>query len=147
MNLTPFTPNTGRKADARTFHVLTVVRECGVTVDTEMNVVTLTRNATGNVATIDGEATTMDQAVRLLKGAEIVWLQAEVLSPVAPMTDTLSKAEACDLHRLLGSFGFRNHYAVAEEMVGREVRSLTQVTADEAALIRSYAYGQFGLVG
>ena len=66
MNDSTFTPNTGRRAQTRTFNVLNVYRECGVTTDVEISVVKLTRTESGTVAEINGEAADLDRAVRLL---------------------------------------------------------------------------------
>lgn len=135
-----FTPNTGRIANSRTFKVLSISRECGVVVDVEYNVVTLTRTAAGLVATVDGAPAALEGAVRLLEGAAQVWLQAEVLA-----AQPVGKPAAHALHIELGQLGYRAHYALAAEILSKPVASLAALTADELATVRAYAYGQLGL--
>lgn len=142
MNDSTFTPNTGTRAQSRTFNVLTVDRECGVVVDVRTSIVTLTRTEASLVAEVDGETTATEFAVRLLQQAERVWLLEEVLVPV------IGKATARLLHIELGRLGYRtsvSHYEAASAVLGRAVTSLATLTAEEAALTRSYAYGQLGL--
>jgi hypothetical protein len=140
MQTNTFTPNTGRTAASRTFKVLTVSRECGVVVDVDYALVTLIRTESGLVAAVNGAATTVDQAVRLLTGAEKVWLEAEVLAAPA-----VGKPTAHALHIELGKLGYKSHYALAAEVLSRPVTSLAALTADDVQLVRSYAYGQLSL--
>ncbi|WP_237724906.1 hypothetical protein [Deinococcus alpinitundrae] len=145
---TTFTPNTSRRADYRKFDVLTVDRKCGVVVDVPTNTVTLTRTAAGLVAEIDGQAATVESAVRLLAQAQRVSLLEEVLTAPTPVVAVIGKAVACELHRELGRLGYRtsaSHYGVAATALGRDVTSLAALTAEEAQLTRSFAYGRLGL--
>jgi len=142
--LTTFQPNTDRRADYRKFDVLTVDRECGVVVDVRSHTVTLTRTAAGLIAEIDGLADTVDSAVRLLTQAQRVNLLEEVLTAPMP-TGVIGKAVACELHRELGRLGYREHYALAGDVLNRVVPSLAALTAAERDLVREYAYGQLGL--
>ena len=142
MNDNTFTPNTGRRALSRTFNVLTVTRECGVTTDVEYATINLTRTDAGLVAQINGQATELERAVATLRTAERVWLLDEVLLPV------IGKPAARLLHIELGRLGYRtsaSHYETASVALGREVTSLAALTAEEAALTRSFAYGQLSL--
>ena len=153
MNDTTFTPNTNRRADYRKFDVLTVDRECGVVVDVRSNTVTLTRKATGLVAEIDGQAAPLDSAVRLLTQAKRVNLLDEVMhlpttASVAAEVATIGNPAARLLHIELGRLGYRtsaSHYETASVALGREVTSLATLTAAEAVLTRSFAYGQLSL--
>ncbi|EYB67279.1 hypothetical protein DEIPH_ctg045orf0008 [Deinococcus phoenicis] len=102
-------------------------------------------------ATVNGQAVAPELAVRLLNRAErvgTVTLLGECVEPVMP-TDgpAIGNRAAWTLHRELGRLGHRNHYAVAGEALGRDVGSLAALTGVEAVTVRSYAYGQFGMVG
>lgn len=72
-----------------------------------------------------------------------------VLVAAAPVETLppIGKPTACQLHRELGQLGYRDHYALAGEVLGRPVPSLAALTATEADQVRSYAYGQWGLTG
>ncbi|WP_156103421.1 hypothetical protein [Deinococcus sp. YIM 77859] len=84
-------------------------------------------------------------------------LQAEGVEdglPVAPRVNRRAGQCAADagplfaeLHRELGRLGYRSgtHYALAEQALERPVSSLAALSAEEAATVRSYAYGQLGL--
>ena len=129
--------------------MLTVDRECGVVVDVRSHTVTLTRTAAGLAAEIDGQVAMLDSAVRLLTQAQRVSLLEEVLTapaPVAGEVAVIGKAVACELHRELGRLGYREHYALAGDVLNRVVLSLAAITAAERDLVREYAYGQLGLV-
>ncbi|GAA4015896.1 hypothetical protein GCM10022631_30210 [Deinococcus rubellus] len=142
MNPTTFTPNTGVRALSRTFNVLSVTRECGVTTDVEYTTINLTRTDAGLSAQINGQPAELERAVATLRTAERVWLLDEVLLSV------IGKATARLLHIELGRLGYRtsaSHYDVAAAVLGRTVTSLAALTAQEAALTRSFAYGQLGL--
>ena len=139
---TTFTPNTGRRALSRTFNVLIVTRECGVTTDVEYASVQLTRTDAGLSAQINGQPAELERAVATLRTAERVWLLDEVLLPV------IGKATARLFHAELGRLGYRtsaSHYETASVALGREVISLASLTADELIITRSFAYGQLSL--
>lgn len=142
MNDTIFTPNTGTRALSRTFNVLSVTRECGVTTDVEYATINLIRTDAGLSAQINGQPAELERAVAILRNAERVWLLEEVLLPV------IGNATARLLHIELGRLGYRtsaSHYEAASVVLGRTVTSLASLTAEEAALTRSFAYGQLGL--
>ncbi|WP_161883941.1 hypothetical protein [Deinococcus alpinitundrae] len=144
-----FTPNTNRAAHSRTFNILSVTRECGVTTDVEYTTVQLTRADTGLTAQINGQPAELERAVATLRTAERVWLLEEVLTepaPVAAEVAVIGKAVACELHRELGRLGYREHYALAGDVLNRVVPSLAAITAAERDLVREYAYGQLGLM-
>ncbi|WP_161883863.1 hypothetical protein [Deinococcus alpinitundrae] len=141
-----FTPNTGTRAHSRTFNVLSVTRECGVTTDVEYTTVQLTRTDTGLTAQINSQPTELERAVALLRTAERVWLLEEVLTSEVPTAPVIGKAIACELHRELGRLGYRAHYALAGDVLNRVVPSLAAITAEERNLVREYAYGQLGLM-
>lgn len=54
---------------ARTWHVLTTYRECGVVTGQATHYVSLTRTPIGLLAQIDGEDVELSRAVNLLNGA------------------------------------------------------------------------------
>ncbi|GAA3995072.1 hypothetical protein GCM10022631_01460 [Deinococcus rubellus] len=142
MNDNTFTPNTGTRAQSRTFNVLSVTRECGVTTDVEYAIINLTRTDAGLSAQINGQSAELERAVRLLRQAERVWLLDEVLLPV------IGKPAARLLHIELGRLGYRtsaSHYEVAAAVLGRDVTSLATLTVEEAVITRSFAYGQLSL--
>lgn len=93
-------------------------------------------------ATVDGVAVPAEEAVILLNWAKregrVTLLADERTAP------TIGKAQACELHRELGALGYRRHYVLAGEALERAVASLAALTAEEAATVRSYAYGQLG---
>lgn len=55
--------------------------------------------------------------------------------------ETLSRAQARELHRELGKLGIGNdeQYLIAERTLGREVKSFTSIDEEEAARVRSAA--------
>ena len=57
----------------------------------------------------------------------------------------IGKPAAHQLHIELGRLGYKGHYALASEVLGVEVTSLAALNAEDAATVRSYAYGQLGL--
>lgn len=121
--------------------MLSIARECGVTVDVDLLEITLTRTETGLVAKVNGEAADFARAVGLLKEAEKVWLVSEVLSAAQPV----GKRPAYLVHKELGRLGYRNgHYDLASQALERPVGSLAALTAEELATVRSYADGQLG---
>lgn len=129
------------RATTRTWNVHTTYRECGVVTGITTYAVTLTRTAAGIVATVDGALVDVLAADRILRNADRLEVTAEVLE-AAP---TIGKAVACALHRELGALGYKAHYALASEALEREIASLAALSADDAATVRSYAYGQLGL--
>jgi len=70
-----------------------------------------------------------------------VWEQVgeTVLAPTP--TPPTSKRDACELHVDLSRLGFANksHYEVASAKVGREISSLTELTADEVQAVWAHA--------
>ena len=56
-------------------------------------------------------------------------------------TPTLSRSRAQTMHRKLGKLGFKRdeHYALAERVTRREVKSLTSLSENEAARVWSLA--------
>lgn len=81
----------------------------------------------------------------------LIWLgraqlagHTEVVCEGAPFA---GKPAAHRLHILLGELGYRHHYALAAEVLGRPVSSLANLRPAELALVSSYAHGQLGLVG
>lgn len=95
------------------------------------------------VATVDGAEVPTEEAVQLLTWAKRDG-RATLLSDERSIP-TIGKAQGCELHRELGRLGYRNHYSVAGEALERPVASLATLTAQEAGVVRSYAYGQLGL--
>lgn len=131
------------RAITRTWN--TVTHDCmdGAVVQVRQHAVTLTRTAAGLVAEIDGQPADVLKADQILRGATFRTVTAEVLEAPA----TIGNRAACELHRILGRLRFRDHYSAAAEALGREVRSLAALTLEEARTVRSWAYGQWGLVG
>lgn len=127
----------------------------GSIVDRSVHIVTLTANAAGKLsALVDLEEVTLDRAVMLLRWAKTDGTYEQVSElrlpePVmAEMAAPIGKATARLLHIELGRLGYRtsaSHYDVASVVLGRPVISLASLTAEEAALTRSFAYGQLGL--
>lgn len=133
--------NTTTRAATRTWNTSTDDRMDGAVVQIRTHTVTLTRTPAGIVALIDGQPADVRDADRILRGATTLTVQAEVLEAV------IGKPAACELHKTLGRLSFRDHYLTASDALGRPVPSLAALTADEAATVRSYAYGQWGLTG
>ncbi|KQR33105.1 hypothetical protein [Deinococcus sp. Leaf326] len=125
----------------RTWNLTLLVRECGVVTGTAEYTVTLYRVGADLAGIVNGEPDTATRVILLLEAAEH-------LEPVAEeQVEVIGNAVACELHKTLGRLKFKDHYATAAEALGRSVRSLARLTADEAATVRSYAYGQWGMVG
>ncbi|SMB93199.1 hypothetical protein [Deinococcus hopiensis] len=117
--------------------------EYGVIRSVTTHFVTLARDHSGNLsAIVDGENMNFVEASRLLDRASQVEKIEEVILP-APAP--IGNPAAHQLHRTLGRLGYRNHYALASEVLGRTVTSLAALTAEDAATVRSYAFGQLGL--
>lgn len=127
------------RATTRTWNAHTTYRECGVVTAVTVHTVTITRAGASFTAEVDGQAVDVLQADRILRAADRLEVVAEMLE-AAP----IGKAVACALHRELGALGYRAHYALASEVLGVPVPSLAALTAEDAALVRSYAYGQLG---
>jgi len=53
-------------------------------------------------------------------------------------------AVACELHRELGRLGYREHYALAGDVLNWVVPNLATLSAAERDLVREYAYRQLG---
>lgn len=142
MNHNAPAPSSTTPALRRTWRTHHTTELDGAVISTSTHTVTLHRAAQGEAvnALIDGEDATLARAVALLGDAWAVDVLAEVLS--AP---TIGTAAACELHRELGRLQFRNHYSAASDALGRPVSSLAALNAAEAATVRSYAYGQWGL--
>lgn len=133
--------NPTTRATTRTWTTRTDDQMDGAVVQVRTHTITLTRTPTGITAEIDGQPADVLAADAILRGATSVTVTAEVLVPV------IGNAVACELHKVLGRLRFRDHYGLAAEALGRTVRSLATLTADEARTVRSYAYGQWGLTG
>ena len=119
--------------------------EYGVVRSIDTVFVTLTRDHGGRLsAVVDGENVGYGYAVGILNRASQVEKIEEAYLP-SP-TQLVGKPVAHRLHIELGRLGYRNHYALAGEVLGRAVTSLAALTAEEVKLVRSYAYGQLGLV-
>lgn len=126
----------------------------GSIVDRSVHIVTLTANAAGKLsALVDLEEATLDHTVMLLRWAktdgtyeQISELRLPESQPVmAEMAAPIGNVTARLLHIELGRLGYRtsaSHYEASSTVLGRTVTSLT---AEEAALTRSFAYGQLGL--
>ena len=133
--------NTSTRAATRIWNTSTDDLMDGAVVQVRTHTVTLTRTPTGIVALIDGQPADVLAADAILRSATTLTVTAEVLEVV------IGKPAACELHKELGRLRFRDHYATASDALGRRVTSLAALTADEAATVRSYAYGQWGLTG
>ncbi|GGO19492.1 hypothetical protein [Deinococcus humi] len=129
------------RATARTFTAHHIDRECGVVVHVQDYAVTIARTARGLIATVDGVQVPVLEADRILRTAARVEVMSEVLE-AAP----IGKPAACNLHKELGALGYRSHYALAAEVLGKPVPSLAALSAEDAATVRQYAYGQLGRV-
>lgn len=130
----------------RTFATVTNCRLDNIIIDRITHTVTLSADGQGVLtATVDGVQVDVQTADRLL-----CWAKQDgsvtVLETVRGV-EGISKGEASNLHRVLGRLGFKNHAQVAADVLGRMVASFTQLSRDEARLVRSYAHGQMGLVG
>ncbi|MFB9991572.1 hypothetical protein ACFFLM_06275 [Deinococcus oregonensis] len=131
---------------SRTFSAISNHRMDNIIIDRSTHTVTLSADAQGVLtATVDGVQVDVQTADGILR-----WARADgsvtVLETVYAV-EGISMGEACNLHRVLGGFGFRGHCALTSELVGRPLSSLTELSSDEAAMVRSWAYGQYGLVG
>ncbi|OLV20131.1 hypothetical protein [Deinococcus marmoris] len=131
--------NSNTRATTRTWNAYTTYRECSVVTALAVHVVTMTRAGASFIAELDGRPVDMLHADRVLRAADRLEVVVEVLE-AAP----IGKATACALHRELGALGYKSHYALASEVLGVPVPSLAALTAEDAAVVRSYAYGQMG---
>lgn len=135
---------TAPRAKTVTYKARVADREYGVIRSIQHHYVTLTRDHKGvKAAVVDGENVPFAEAVALLNAAS----QTEKIEEFYWPTPTIGKARACELHRELGRLGYRSatHYALAEQALERPVSSLAALTEEEAATVRSYAYGQLSL--
>ncbi|CAM3264727.1 hypothetical protein DESA109040_05725 [Deinococcus saxicola] len=132
--------NTNTRATTRTWNAFTTYRECGVVTGIATHTVTVTRSAQGFTAEVDGLPVHVLHADRILRAADRLEVTHEVLEAAS-----IGKAVACALHRELGALGYKAHYALATEALGIQISSLAALTPDDAAIVRSYAYGQLGL--
>lgn len=106
--------------------------------------VTLQADCHGHqTAWIDGVTADHETAVRLLQDG----LLCGTVTLISDEVPFAGKRAAHQLHRLLGELGFKDHYGLATEALGRPVSSLAHLSAPELVLVRSYAHGQFGMVG
>jgi hypothetical protein len=126
----PTTP----RALTRTWDTTTLDRMDGAVVQVRQHTVTLTRTPAGLVATVDGEAATLERAVRLLEAADRVTVLSEVLEPTP-----IGNARAARLHRLLGRLGLPSaqHYALAAAALGEwaPLPSLAALSEREARTV------------
>ena len=65
-------------------------------------------------------------------------------NPNGPGSRLLSKAEAANLHRALGSFGIKDHYTFASEVMGHKVSSLQASTVATSIKIYEAAVRKHG---
>ena len=95
-------------------------------------------------ATVDGAPAPLERAVRLLNEAQS---EGDVVLLHEEYTDTLSKAEARQLHADLGRIGVKGwaHYQLAASVVGRDITSLTQVRAHEVPVVLGSAMLERGM--
>lgn len=92
---------------------------------------------------VDGEVVEAKVAIYLLADAQLCG-NVERLADEVPF---VGKPAGRQLHILLGELGFKDHYGMAAEALGRPVTSLAHLTRAELVTVRAYAHGQFGLVG
>lgn len=139
--------HTTTPALARTWRTEHTAEMDRVVISVSTHTVTLRRAFVGGPlsAEVDGQPADVARAVALLGDARRVEVLAE--DPAPQPEATIGNRAACELHRVLGRLRFRDHYSAATEALGREVRSLAALTVDEAATVRSWAYGQWGLTG
>ncbi|SMB91178.1 hypothetical protein [Deinococcus hopiensis] len=64
---------------------------------------------------------------------------------ILPTPALIGNPTAHQGHRTLGRLGDRSHSALASEVLGRTVTGLAALAAEDAATVRSYAFGQLGL--
>lgn len=131
------------RAITRTWAADVVYRECGTVTGSRLYTVTMTRTAQGFTAEIDGQPAGVLDAARILGSADRVTVTHEVLDTVAAQ---IGKAAAYELHKELGRLKYRDHYATASAALERPVSSLAALTPEQAVTVRSFAYGQLGLV-
>lgn len=106
--------------------------------------VTLTADCAGNQrAEINEQPADLEEAVRWMERAKLNGY-VEMVTQSIPFA---GKVAAHRLHVTLGSLGYKRHYEVAAEVLGRPVTSLAHLTGAELALVCTYAHGQLGLVG
>ena len=70
--------------------------------------------------------------------------EPEDFAPDGPGSRLLSNAEAANLHRALGAFGVKDHYAFASEVMGRKVVSLQASTVATSVKIYEAALKEYG---
>ena len=129
---------TSAPALSRTWATVTVYRECGVVTDVDHDSVTLSREAIGAPlsAQVNGEATTLSRAVRLLQNAQTVTLTAKVL-PAPP----IGNPRAHELHRVMGRVGIpaAEHYAFARAATDdHSIYSLAAMSAPQADAVWAF---------
>ncbi|RJF69149.1 hypothetical protein D3875_22815 [Deinococcus cavernae] len=94
--------------------------------------VTLQADCHGHqTAWIDGVSADFDTAVRLLQDG----LLCGTVTLISDEVPFAGKRAAHQLHRLLGELGFKDHYGLATEALGRPVSSLTHLSAPELVLL------------
>ena len=131
-------PATFKKWEARV-----ITEQYGVLLDITTYTVTAEFDGTGYSATINGRPAELRDAFVLVTTAEKQG-GLTLLEEVRP--DTIGKKAAHVMHQELAHLRFADHYAVAADALGRPVSSLAALTAAEANLVYSYAYGQWGMV-
>ncbi|UQN07401.1 hypothetical protein [Deinococcus sp. QL22] len=121
--------STAPRAITRTWEAHLTYRECSVITGTATHTVTLTRTPAGLEATVDGEASELARAVRILGAADALTLTAETLE-LAP----IGKARASKLHRLMARYGVptKEHYAFASAALDAPVYSLALLSEPDA---------------
>jgi len=127
----------------RTFRATCYALDCGVIRERTVYTLTITGlGLTDSSCVLDGEACPVERALEIRAWAKDggVWEQiGETL--FAPTPTPTSKRDASELHADLGRLGFANraHYEVASAKVGREISSLTELTAAEVQDVWAHA--------
>jgi len=128
----------------RTFRATCYAIDCSVI--RARSVYTLTITGLGRAdssCVLDGEACTVERArdIRALAKDGGVWEQVGETVQAPTPTPPTSKRDACEQHVDLSRLGFANkaHYEVASAKVGREISSLTELSADEVQAVWAHA--------
>jgi hypothetical protein len=92
-------------------------------------------------ALVDGAEATLERAANLLTWAKREGTLTVIETVDAAQPVSISKRVASALHADLGRLGYTHaaHYEVASATVGRELLSLTELTATEAAQVWAHA--------
>ena len=152
MNNTTLPQHLTSRNVTKIFSVVTTYRECGVVSSVDHDVIELHADAQGFMtAQLNGQQIGYALATSILNHADSTRLVHETRpTPVvaADVAAPIGNPAARLLHIELGRLGYRtsaSHYEAASVALGREVTSLASLTAAEAVLTRSFAYGQLSL--